>query len=68
MAWFRRSKASITAEPQRKDTPDGMWKKCESCGEIVHRKQLEQQLFTCAKCNYHFRIVSLIRSLYRFVS
>ncbi|TLY33302.1 MAG: acetyl-CoA carboxylase carboxyltransferase subunit beta [Ignavibacteria bacterium] len=58
MAWFRRSKASITAEPQRKDTPDGMWKKCESCGEIVHRKQLEQQLFTCAKCNYHFRIGS----------
>jgi len=58
MAWFRRSKASITAEPQRKDTPDGMWTKCLSCGEIVHRKQLEQQLFTCAKCNYHFRIGS----------
>ncbi|OLD78509.1 MAG: acetyl-CoA carboxylase subunit beta [Ignavibacteria bacterium 13_1_40CM_2_61_4] len=58
MAWFRRSKASITAEPQRKDTPDGMWMKCQSCGEIVHRKQLEQQLFTCAKCNFHFRIGS----------
>jgi len=58
MAWFRRSKASISAEPQRKDTPDGMWMKCQSCGEIVHRKQLEQQLFTCAKCNFHFRIGS----------
>ncbi len=59
MAWFRRSKASITAaEPQRKDTPDGMWTKCDSCGEIIHRKQLEQQLFTCIKCNFHFRIGS----------
>jgi acetyl-CoA carboxylase carboxyl transferase subunit beta len=58
MAWFRRSKASITAEAQRKETPDGMWMKCQSCGEIVHRKQLEQQLFTCAKCNFHFRIGS----------
>jgi acetyl-CoA carboxylase carboxyl transferase subunit beta len=59
MAWFRRSKSGLTAaDAQRKDTPDGMWTKCDSCGEIIHRKQLEQQLFTCAKCNFHFRIGS----------
>lgn len=58
MAWFRRSKASLTGEQQRKETPDGMWTKCEGCGEIIHRTQLEQQLFTCIKCNYHFRIGS----------
>ncbi len=58
MAWFRRSKASISADPQRKDTPDGMWTKCDGCGEIIHRKQLEQQLYTCVKCNFHFRIGS----------
>ena len=58
MAWFRRSKASIATEPQRKDIPDGMWTKCEGCGEIIHRKQLEQQFFTCIKCNFHFRIGS----------
>lgn len=58
MAWFRRSKASIMADPQRKDTPDGMWTKCDGCGEIIHRKQLEQQFYTCAKCNFHLRIGS----------
>jgi acetyl-CoA carboxylase carboxyl transferase subunit beta len=58
MAWFRRKKAPIVSEQQRKDIPDGMWTKCDSCGEIIHRKQLEQQLFTCAKCNFHFRIGS----------
>jgi acetyl-CoA carboxylase carboxyl transferase subunit beta len=58
MAWFRRSKASITGETQRKDQPDGLWTKCESCGEIIHRTQLEQQMFTCPKCNFHFRIGS----------
>jgi len=58
MAWFRRSKKSITTELQRKDIPDGMWTKCEGCGEIIHRKQLEQQFYTCIKCNYHFRIGS----------
>jgi acetyl-CoA carboxylase carboxyl transferase subunit beta len=58
MAWFRRSKASITTDAQRKDVPDGMWTKCGGCGEIIHRKQLEQQYYTCTKCNYHFRIGS----------
>ncbi|MBI5022483.1 MAG: acetyl-CoA carboxylase carboxyltransferase subunit beta [Ignavibacteriales bacterium] len=58
MAWFRRSKASISTDIQRKDIPDGMWTKCDGCGEIIHKKQLEQQFYTCIKCNYHFRIGS----------
>ncbi len=61
MAWFRRSKVSInqTADTQKKDIPDGMWIKCDGCGEIIHRSQLEQQFFTCVKCDHHFRITSL---------
>ena len=58
MAWFRRTKVSVEPDQPRKDAPDGMWTKCEGCGEIIHRKQLEQQVFTCIKCSYHFRIGS----------
>jgi acetyl-CoA carboxylase carboxyl transferase subunit beta len=58
MAWFKRSKGSIATETKKKDVPDGLWTKCESCGEIIHRTMLEQQLFTCQKCNFHFRIGS----------
>ncbi|MGB2867991.1 MAG: acetyl-CoA carboxylase, carboxyltransferase subunit beta [Bacteroidota bacterium] len=58
MAWFRRSKENISSEGQKKDIPDGMWVKCLGCGDIIHKKQLEQNLFTCTKCNYHFRIGS----------
>ncbi|MBI1804014.1 MAG: acetyl-CoA carboxylase carboxyltransferase subunit beta [Ignavibacteriae bacterium] len=58
MAWFRRTKASVQPDQPRKDAPDGMWTKCDGCGEIIHRKQLEQQFYTCIKCNYHFRIGS----------
>lgn len=58
MAWFRRSQANIQSENPKKDMPDGMWTKCGGCGEIIHRKQLEQNLWTCVKCNYHFRIGS----------
>ncbi len=56
MAWFKRSKANINPESQKSDIPDGMWEKCPGCGEILHRKQLEQNLWVCEKCNYHFRI------------
>lgn len=57
MAWFRRSKENIVSEG-KKETPDGLWTKCSGCGEIIHRRQLEQNLFTCAKCSFHFRIGS----------
>lgn len=59
MAWFRRSKVSIKSDAQKKDIPDGMWNKCDHCGEIIHRKQLEEQSFTCAKCDHHFRIAAV---------
>lgn len=58
MAWFRRSKVNIVSEGPKRDMPDGQWTKCEGCGEIIHRKQLEQNYFTCPKCSYHFRIGS----------
>ncbi len=58
MAWFRRSKQNITSNGQKKDIPDGMWTKCPGCGEIIHKKLLEQNVFTCFKCSYHFRIGS----------
>lgn len=60
MAWFRRSQENIQTGGPKKDVPDGMWTKCGGCGEIIHRKQLEQNLFTCYKCNYHFRIGSKV--------
>lgn len=58
MAWFRRSKSGIESDSKKKEIPDGMWTKCDKCGEIIHKKQLEQNAFTCTKCNFHFRIGS----------
>lgn len=59
MSWFRRSKENIAAETQKREIPDGLWTKCSSCGEIIHKKELEKNLFTCSKCNAHFRIGSI---------
>lgn len=36
--------------------PDGLWIKCEGCGEIIYKKQLMQNSYVCFKCDFHFRI------------
>lgn len=59
MPWFKRSKQNIAEDTQQKELPAGLWEKCPSCGEIIHKKQLEINLWTCLKCDYHFRISSL---------
>jgi acetyl-CoA carboxylase carboxyl transferase subunit beta len=58
MVWFKRSQENIAAETQKRETPDGLWTKCDQCGEIVHKMELEKNLHTCPKCNAHFRIGS----------
>lgn len=58
MAWFRRSKENIDAGNQKKEMPEGMWTKCPTCGEILHKGAVEQNLWVCPKCQHHFRIGS----------
>lgn len=58
MGWFTRKKENISRDSKKSDLPDGLWKKCEECGEIIHNKQLEVNLWCCPKCNFHFRIGS----------
>lgn len=58
MAWFRRSKENIDSGNQKKEMPEGMWTKCSSCGEILHKGAVEQNLWVCPKCGFHFRIGS----------
>ncbi|MGB7061112.1 MAG: acetyl-CoA carboxylase, carboxyltransferase subunit beta [Candidatus Zixiibacteriota bacterium] len=57
MEWFKRAKEGLV--PQRKkELPDGLWVKCDSCGEIIYRKEMEKALWVCSKCDHHFRIRS----------
>ncbi len=58
MAWFKRSKENIATFTQKKDVPDGTWIKCPECGEMMHKKQWESNMYLCTKCSHHFRIGS----------
>ncbi len=39
---------------KKKDMPEGLWQKCPSCGEVIHRIELEQNNKVCPKCQHHF--------------
>ncbi|KRU26313.1 subunit beta of acetyl-CoA carboxylase carboxyltransferase [Clostridium sporogenes] len=36
--------------------PDGMWVKCNKCGEILYQNDLEKNYMVCNLCGSHFRI------------
>ena len=36
--------------------PDGLWKKCKKCGEILYKEELEKNLYVCPSCGQHLRI------------
>lgn len=58
MEWFKKIKEGVTPQP-KKEIPEGLWTKCEDCGEIIYVKELERNFWVCSKCKYHFRIKSI---------
>lgn len=56
-AWFRRIKKGIlTATNEKKEAPDGLWYRCQECKVTTTRKELEDNLYVCPKCDHHNRI------------
>nr|WP_113865066.1 acetyl-CoA carboxylase, carboxyltransferase subunit beta [Brenneria salicis]NMN91036.1 acetyl-CoA carboxylase carboxyltransferase subunit alpha [Brenneria salicis ATCC 15712 = DSM 30166]RBP66532.1 acetyl-CoA carboxylase carboxyltransferase subunit alpha [Brenneria salicis ATCC 15712 = DSM 30166]RLM32019.1 acetyl-CoA carboxylase subunit beta [Brenneria salicis ATCC 15712 = DSM 30166] len=57
MSWIERilNKSNIT--PTRKaNIPEGVWTKCDSCGQVLYRAELERNLEVCPKCDHHMRL------------
>ncbi|MFW6107334.1 MAG: acetyl-CoA carboxylase, carboxyltransferase subunit beta [bacterium] len=46
MAWLSR----------RRPIPDGLWMRCEACSQMVYKREVEQALWVCPKCQYHFSL------------
>lgn len=52
MAFFGKPKYTIV-RVKKKDIPDGLWTKCEGCGQPIYNKTLEENFKVCPKCNFH---------------
>ena len=49
-------KPKLTSLVKRRNVPEKLWKNCVSCGNMIHHKDLRDNLFVCVNCNYHFRM------------
>jgi acetyl-CoA carboxylase carboxyl transferase subunit beta len=62
LAWFKRESSEIQASDEEKRVrTEGLWVKCDGCRQIIWKKELEENLNVCPKCNYHFRIDATAR-------
>ena len=58
MNWFTKLLPSRirTEGGSKKSVPEGLWAKCNACGAVLYRAELERNDDVCPKCDYHMRI------------
>ena len=56
MAWFTREKPGVegSGEGEKKVRTEGLWLKCESCGQIIWKKALDENLQVCPQVRAPF--------------
>jgi acetyl-CoA carboxylase carboxyl transferase subunit beta len=73
MSWFKRQGNEIEANGEKTVRTEGLWQKCEGCGQLLFKKDLEASLQVCPKCGFHHkldarsRIASLLEPGYEIV-
>ena len=57
MSWCSKKQSPVPMpDSERTVKTEGLWQKCDGCGQIIWRKSLEDSLHVCDKCGHHFRI------------
>ncbi len=56
MTWFKRQSGELDTSGEKTVRTEGLWVKCDECRQIIWKKDLEENLNVCPKCDKHFRI------------
>ena len=58
MSWFSKFVPTRirTQGGSRRQVPEGLWTKCQFCGAVLYRPELERSLGVCPKCDGHMRL------------
>ena len=51
-----RESGELDTSGEKKVRTEGLWVKCENCRQIIWKKDLEENMNVCPKCDKHFRI------------
>lgn len=63
-SWFEKLIPSriVTGSRENKgNVPEGLWLKCDSCGTVLYRAELERTENVCTKCDRHMQISARTR-------
>jgi len=59
LSWFEKlmpSRIRTEGASRGSSVPEGLWAKCEDCGAVLYRPEVERNLDVCPKCDAHMRI------------
>ena len=45
-----------TVGGNKRTVPEGLWIRCDGCGAVLYRSELERNCDVCPKCSHHMRI------------
>lgn len=48
--------ASAVVKPEAKTVVPNLWVKCDDCGEIIYKKDIENNYKKCPKCDFYFKM------------
>lgn len=65
MSWLKKLMPSgirtESSAAKRRSVPEGLWEKCDRCGAVLYRPELEENLEVCPKCSFHMPIRARVR-------
>lgn len=56
MSWFKREAHEIINTDQKTVRTEGLWIRCDGCGQTIWKAELAENLQVCLRCGYHFKI------------
>ncbi len=55
--WWKRFRKGVqTSTEEKKETPEGIWHRCNNCKATVLADKLKENLSVCPECGYHEKI------------
>ncbi len=61
MSWFKRNETEIEAGAEKRVRTEGLWTKCDGCGQTIWKADMEANQNVCPKCGKHFKMSARAR-------
>lgn len=60
MSWLNKLRPARirTDGGNKRSIPEGLWDKCDGCGAVLYRPEVERNLYVCPKCSHHMPILA----------